>query len=173
VGNSAKWPRAEVIETLRLTLEPLRVEHADELAPVLYDRSLHEYIGGHPETREQLRAQYVRRAAGESTDRAHGWLNWVIRDRETQAAVGTVQATLDLVEGRTAAAIAWIVASTHQRQGYAKEAASAMVRWLRDRGVEVLIAHIHPEHNASISVARHLGLKATDVVVEGETRWIG
>ncbi|MDQ3342454.1 MAG: GNAT family N-acetyltransferase [Actinomycetota bacterium] len=88
------WPSTEVIQTARLTLEPLRVEHADEMAPLLNDPALHSYIGGQPATLEQLRRRYTRQAVGRSVDGAQGWLNWIARHRATAAAVGTVQATL-------------------------------------------------------------------------------
>jgi hypothetical protein len=39
------------------------------------------------------------------------------------------------------------------------------------RGVVAFAGHINPSHAASIGVARHLGLKATDAVVDGETTW--
>ena len=91
---SLDWPRAESTETARLTLEPLRAEHAEEVAPVFDDESLHEYIGGQPETVEQLRDRYARLAAGQSPDGRQGWLNWIARRRETGDVVGTVQATL-------------------------------------------------------------------------------
>ncbi|HEX6920146.1 MAG TPA: GNAT family N-acetyltransferase, partial [Actinomycetes bacterium] len=42
------WVDPPPLGTRRLTLEPLRVEHADELAPVLDDRGLHTYTGGAP-----------------------------------------------------------------------------------------------------------------------------
>jgi hypothetical protein len=32
-------------------------------------------------------------------------------------------------------------------------------------------AHIHPDHVASIGVARTLGLSPTSTVVDGEVRW--
>lgn len=35
-----------MIDTERLTREPLRPEHADELAPVLDDPALHTFISG-------------------------------------------------------------------------------------------------------------------------------
>jgi RimJ/RimL family protein N-acetyltransferase len=111
-------------------------------------------------------------AAGRSPDGQQGWLNWVIRHRETGAIVGTVQATLCEASGQTSAEIAWIVASAHQRQGYAKEAAGGMAAWLREHGVHVFVAHVHPEHAASIGVARHLGLTATaETRIDGEIRW--
>jgi RimJ/RimL family protein N-acetyltransferase len=46
-----------------------------------------------------------------------------------------------------------------------------MAAWLRAGGIAHLVAHVHPEHRASERVAERLGLTATDVVVDGETRW--
>ena len=171
VTSEATWPTAEVLETERLVLEPLRIDHATELAPILKDESLHNFIGGRPATLTELRKRYTRQVAGHSADGAQGWLNWVVRHRSSGVAVGTVQATLQ-VAGELTAEVAWVVASPHQRQGYAKEAAAAMADWLRLHGVERLVAHVHPEHEASVSVARHLGLVPTETVDDGEVRWI-
>ena len=62
------WPAAEVIETEPLRLEPLRVDHAVEMAAVLDDERLHAFIGGRPATLEELRARYVQLVAGRSAD---------------------------------------------------------------------------------------------------------
>jgi RimJ/RimL family protein N-acetyltransferase len=140
--------------------------------PILTDRGLYEYTGGKPPSLGQLRARYARQAAGHSPDGAQGWLNWIIRHRETGDVAGTVQATLSTADGHMSAEIAWVIGTAHQHRGYAKEAATEMAQWLRTRGSHVLIAHIHPQHEASISVARYLGLTPTDVVVGGETRWV-
>lgn len=171
VTPEAIWPEAEVIETLRLLLEPLRVDHAAEMATVLDDERLHAFIGGRPATREELRARYIRLVAGHSPDGSQGWLNWVVRHRGSGVAVGTVQATLTR-NGAVTAEVAWVIATPHQRQGYAKEATAAMTEWLRSRGVEAFVAHVHPTHEASINVARYLGLTPTDTVEDGEVRWI-
>jgi hypothetical protein len=37
--------------------------------------------------------------------------------------------------------------------------------------VDELTAYIHPGHEASIGIARALGLSATSVLVDGEVRW--
>ena len=34
-------------------------------------------------------------------------------------------------------------------------------------------AHIHPGHEASMGVARHVGLRPTDIIEGGERRWEG
>ena len=52
-----------------------------------------------------------------------------------------------------------------------REAAGTVVTWLRERGVGTLVAHIHPDHQASQGVARAVGFTATTTMVGEETRW--
>jgi RimJ/RimL family protein N-acetyltransferase len=159
------------LESERLVLEPLQPGHADELAPLLDDRSLHRFIGGEPLRLEDLRARFERQTRGRSPDGRSWWLNWVVRERSTGVAVGTVQATVSGPESERVAELAWVIASADQGRGFAKEAVAAMATWLGGRGVSRLRAHIHPEHAASMAVARSAGLAPTDVVVDGEVRW--
>ena len=167
------WPVADVIDTDRLTLEPLRSEHAAEMAPALDDVELHRYIGGRPASVDALWQRYQWQSVGRSPDGSEGWLNWVVRDRRSGTAVGTVQATLSRDDGRLAAELAWVVATAHQRRGYAAEAAAGMAGWLRGQGIEHFVAHVHPEHRASQRVAARIGLAPTGMEVEGEIRWTG
>ena len=155
----------------RLVLEPLRVTHADEMAAVLDDAALHTFTGGEPATPEQLRSRYARQVVGHSADGSEQWLNWIARDRATGAAVGYVQATVTEHEGQRSADVAWVVGVPHQGRGYAGEAAQLMADWLRREGVDVITAHVHPDHPASNAVARRLGLRPTDAMVDGEVRW--
>jgi len=167
------WPAQGLLRTARLDLEPLRNGHADELAPVLDDPALHEFIGGAPVPVAALRERYARLAGGRSPDGSQRWLNWVLRLRETGRPVGTVQATVTEQDGVLTAEVAWVVAVPFQGRGLATEAARAMVAELRAAGADVVIAHVHPDHTASGAVARSVGLAATDVRVDGETRWQG
>jgi RimJ/RimL family protein N-acetyltransferase len=170
---TAPWPRAQALTTRRLVLEPLRPEHARELAPVLDDDALHAFIGGAPASEAELRARFTRQAEGQSPDGAQGWLNWVVRDRETHTPVGTIQATISDADDRRSAELAWVIATTRQGEGLATDTAGAAMDWLRDHGVTRFVAHIHPDHGASAAVARHLGLAATDARHAGEVRWVG
>jgi RimJ/RimL family protein N-acetyltransferase len=142
------------------------------MVAVLDDQRLHEFTGGHPKTLEELRETYRRQAVGQSPDGTQGWLNWTVRLRASGAAIGTVQATLRQADGATTAAVAWTIGSRHQGRGFAKEAAAAMADWLRSYRVERLSAHIRPDHAASIAVARHLGLRPTDELIDGEITWL-
>ena len=159
------------LESQRLVLEPLRPEHAEELAPVLDDVSLHRFIGGGPAGVEELRARFERQARGWSADGRDRWLGWVVRERRGRRGVGTVQATVTSSESGVVAELAWVIGSLHQRQGFAKEAVGVTAEWLRSRGVQCLRAHIHPGHDASIAVARSIGLRPTGAMVDGEVRW--
>ena len=110
---------------------------------------------------------------GRSTDGSQRWLNWVVRRRADERAVGTVQATISQEADALVAEVAWVIASPVQGNGYGREAATTMVAWLRGHGVERVLAHVHPEHLASQSVARAIGLTATVTVGDGEVRWRG
>ncbi|WP_282696432.1 GNAT family N-acetyltransferase [Streptomyces sp. CC208A] len=150
----------------RLELVPLEVGHAEEMTVVLGDSALHAFIGGTPESFEELRARYVRWAAG-APEAGTTWCNWVIRARDEGRLVGTVQATV--ADG--VAEVAWVVGVAWQGRGYASEAARALVGWLRPR-VRTVVACIHPDHAASAAVARAAGLVPTHEVCDGEVRWV-
>lgn len=168
----------EPLRSARLDLEPLRVEHAAEAAVMLGDSRLHTYIGGSPATTDQLRRRYAQQVVGHSSDSDETWLNWMLRRRDIGELVGTVQATVHRESsatghaGRLVAEVAWVVATAAQGQGHAAEAAAAMTAWLREQGVDRFVAHVHPRHEASMGVARSLGLSPTATVVDGEVRWV-
>jgi RimJ/RimL family protein N-acetyltransferase len=173
-ADRVEFPEAPPLAGLRVDLEPLRVEHAEELAPLLDDPALHRFTGGAPASLPQWRERVREQVGGRSADGSERWLNWVVRRREDGRAVGTVQATVTrTADGRSAAELAWIVAVPHQRQGFAREAAGVLAAWLRRRGAGTLLAHVHPEHGASQAVARAVGLAPTTTVVDGEVRWQG
>ncbi|HWG27567.1 GNAT family N-acetyltransferase [Actinospica sp.] len=176
--------QAETIETVRLVLEPLRIEHAEPMALVLDDPRLHDFIGGAPASAPQLRSQYSRMLAGPS-DPAESWCNWVIRFRENHQLTGTVQATISPdpdpdpdadpdpdpdADGRRAE-IAYVIGAAWQRRGIATEATTALVDWLTGQSIHAVIAHIHPDHRASAAVATAAGLTPTAELHDGEIRW--
>ncbi len=92
----------------------------------------------------------------------------MIRRTEDGAAVGTAQATVR--EGT--AKLAWVVATAHQRRGYATQTARALVAWARGHGLEPA-ANIAPGHTVSERVAERAGLAPTEESVDGERVWRG
>ncbi|MFH9663525.1 GNAT family N-acetyltransferase [Streptomyces sp. NPDC017248] len=163
-------PTAQVIWTRRLELQPLRVEHAKEMAAVLGDPALHTFIGGAPDTEQALLSRYRRLTAG-SPDPAVTWLNWVLRLRDEDRLTGTVQATLVPDGHGLIAEVAWVVGSPWQGRGLATEAARGLIDWLSRQPVHTVIAHIHPDHQASSAVASGAGLTPTHERHDGEIRW--
>ena len=135
------------------------------------DVALHAFTGGSPASADELRSRYARQVAGHSPDGGQGWLNWLLRRLDDGRLVGTVQATLHREADGLVAELAWVVATAAQGTGLAREAATAMAGWLHEQGVHRLVAHVHPDHAASMAVARALGLHPTGVVVDGEVRW--
>jgi RimJ/RimL family protein N-acetyltransferase len=157
---------AEMISTRRLDLLPLRADHADEMAVLLADEELYAFTGGSPPSAPALRARYERMIAG-SADPEVSWCNWVIQPRDQGCLAGTVQAT---ITGPTAE-VAWVVGTAWQGRGLATGAARALVAWLAERGVQEIIAHIHPRHQASARVAAAAGLSPTHEWQDGEQSW--
>ena len=158
------------ISSARLRLAPLKVADAAEMVEVLSGAALYACTGGAPPGLDELRARYARQAAGRSPDGREEWRNWILRREPGGEAVGYVQATIT-GEGRRAE-IAWVVGLAWQGQGYATEAARALVGWLDARGVGVIQAHIHPGHAASAAVARRAGLRPSGAVEDGEQLWL-
>ena len=124
-GRVRAFPEA-TIGAQRLLLVPLRPADADEMAEVLADPRLHQFIGGHPATLPELRSRYRTLAAG-SPSPEEVWRNWTVRRRADSRPVGTMQATLDRRQGDWTAQVAWVIGVPWQGQGYASEAARALV----------------------------------------------
>jgi len=162
---------AEPILAKRLTLVPLRAEHAREMTAVLADPALYTFTGGTPPSPQELRARYERWTEG-SPDPGVTWCNWVIQLNTPQSPLaGTVQATISVDGGQPAAEVAWIVGTQWQGQGIATEAARALVGWLRHHSIRTVTGHIHPSHHASAAVAAAAGLTPADQWHDGERQW--
>ena len=147
------------------------MEHALGMVGVLADASLYEYTGGEASSLEQLQRRYAAQAVGHSEDGSQGWFNWIVKPKDSDAPIGFVQATVEQIGPELVADIAWVVSPIHQGQGMASEATKAMTSWLRSKGVSSFVAYVHPEHYASMGVARNQGLHPTPMMEAGEIRW--
>jgi RimJ/RimL family protein N-acetyltransferase len=150
----------------RLMMSLLRVQDADEMFAVLNDPALHEFTGGQPATLDELRVRYAALVAGSGSP-SEEWFNWIVRRHTDGAAIGYVQATVH----RDRAYIAWVIGTPWQRNGYATEAARALVDWLAKLSLPLIVANIHPSHEASQRVAATIGLHPTDEIDDGEVVW--
>jgi hypothetical protein len=142
-AQDMSWPQADPLHSDRLALEPLAVDHASEMLGALAPPELYRFTGGEPPTPDELVARYRRQS----------------------------QATLERKEDGLVADLAWLVTPEEQGRGIAVEAATTVVTWLRSIDVGHIRAFIHPDHTASMQVARRTGLAPTSALVDGELLW--
>ncbi|MGO8874988.1 MAG: GNAT family N-acetyltransferase [Acidimicrobiales bacterium] len=64
------------------------------------------------------------------------------------------------------AEIGYMVLPPHRSQGYATEAAQALVDWARTQGERVVFASISPDNVASLAVVGKLGFRQTGVQID-------
>ena len=155
--------------TARLDLVPLTAADAEDLFPVFDDPVIGRWTGDTPPAdTDVLRRRFAAWEAGPSDAGNERWLNWTMRRRDDDRAVGHLQST---VTGDTAR-VAWVVGTAFQSQGFATEEARALVDWLRNQGVIEIEASIHPGNVASQMVAQRAGLRPTDRLDDGEVVWV-
>jgi RimJ/RimL family protein N-acetyltransferase len=154
----SRWPRAETIETQRLMLEPLRVDHAEEMLSVLGDHRLYTYTGWRA-AQSRGAGLAVRETGCRAIGRRVAGLAELDYSRKRDPArCRDRSATISAEQSSMSAELAWVLGVAHQGRGYATEAISAIVAWLRRHPVDTFAAHIRSGHEASEGVARRVGL---------------
>ncbi|WP_431048526.1 GNAT family N-acetyltransferase [Roseateles sp. L2-2] len=153
-------PAFPPLEAPPLRLEPVAVEHAEEMHAVLADPSIYEFLDeDEPPTLEWLRSAYERRAKGESPEGDELWFNWMIR-RDDGRLIGYVQAT---VESPEVCWIAYVLTAEGRGQGHATRAVTAMVDYLhRAHDVPRLLASVDAANARSIALLVRLGFAEAD-----------
>ena len=163
MNNTISLNLGQIIQTSRLQLIPQLSQHAEEMFRVLKHPSLYEFTGGKPPTSEEsLTIRFKQLESRTSPDGYDYWLNWVIKDEKSDL-IGYVQATVSSHEAT--------IGSKWQKRGYAVEAASALIHWLKKNKVPLIRAYIHPNHRASQAVAKKVGLINKEQFVDDEALW--
>jgi RimJ/RimL family protein N-acetyltransferase len=147
-------------QTARLTLEPLRPEHADELWLSLADARLYTHVPQDPpESMSALRERFALLSTRRSPNGDQLWLNWVMRARSDGVCRGRLQAT---VHTDRSAWIAYEVFPDHWRQGWAREGCQAMIGWLIGAlQVQRFAAEVDSLNEPSLRLLERLGFERT------------
>lgn len=146
----------EPLQTARLSLEPLTVEHADTLFAGLSDVRIYEFIEEQrPKDVEQLRQRYARLASLRSPDGSQYWLNWAVLLSAARRYVGYVQATVSM---NGDASVGYVIFPSVWGRGYATEAVQAMMEFLRARySTRKFSASVETSNDRSVGVLKRLG----------------
>lgn len=145
-----------VLQSARLSLAPLRAQHAAILFEGLSDPAAYRYIPQTPPVSVAvLQSLYEKLESRRSPDASEAWLNWALIGDDGRAH-GYVQATIQLAARE--AWIAYFVFTPSQRQGYAKEALDALLPVLREvYDIGRFHAEIDTRNIASIRLVESLG----------------
>lgn len=151
-----------LIETDRLRIRAWEEQDRPAFAAMATDAELMRYItDGVPMSPEQVDAGLARQA---EHMRNVGYCMGAAELLATGEIIGVIG--LQPVDRDDAIDIGWWVRKEFQRQGFAKEAALGLCRFMREHHPGALIsASIHPDNIASQGVAKSIGLQRPDDTV--------
>lgn len=143
---------APILETDRLTLEPLSAAHAEPLYAIYRQPGVGRFLITRPTTRHEFERVFARALQFEAS---HGM--WAIVDKASAAIVGRIGF---FAFGETARPeLAFLLAKSHWGRGLATEASrTCLWQAFERRAWEEVIALVRPENSAAIRVLDKLRL---------------
>ncbi|XVX20979.1 GNAT family N-acetyltransferase [Actinomycetota bacterium] len=141
--------------TARLAFREMTPDDLDDMAAMLGDPDVMHFYP-RPKTREEAQG-WIDWTLRNYAEQGYGL--WVIETREGGEFVGDCGLTWQEIDGQRLLEVGFHVARTHQRNGYASEAAQACVDHAFERlGADEVTAIINPDNVPSRRVAERLGM---------------
>ena len=140
--------------TPRMRLDAFTADDAADLHELFADPHTHA-IGSGPFTALAQTQQWIDNRV--TAQRDHGLCWYALRCSDT----GTLVGNCGMLRGRASVAepeIGYLIRASHQRQGYATEAATAVLQECRAAGLTRVWASVRPHNTASCRIARRLGM---------------
>ncbi len=155
-----------LLETSRLTLEPIVESHAEEICELFSDPKLHEFVPQEPISLETAEARCTRWAKRKSPDGKELWLNWAAREKATSRIVAHFQAGL---KDDAIATIGYMVARASHNKGIATEGLRAIIDYLK-YNLEVIEARawVDSRNIASHRLAAKLGMVQVELIKDAD-----
>ena len=151
-----------ILETERLTLRHLVLDDLDELFALYRDPEIRRYFPDGTLTYEETREELEWFLNGHPEHPELGL--WATIHRATGRFIGRCGLLPWTIEGRDEVEVAYMIAKPFWRQGLGAEAARGILEYARaELGLSRLVCLIYPDNEASIGVARGLGM-----TLEGE-----
>ncbi len=141
------------LDSNRLLLPPLAVEHTDALSTIYADPDVARYVGGDRLTAETIPLQ-VAAFAEEWEQRGYG--QSAVLDRKTGEFLGRIG--LHFWPEWNEVELGYVLSRSAQGKGFAFEGSMRWIDWAKSESdIDYLIANIHPDNAASIGLAKKLG----------------
>lgn len=149
----------ERVETARMVLERLRLEHAPEQLELLLDRRVSATLW--PRTRPPTEADVLDGLAAKVDHwERHGFGMWLLRDRETGEMVGRGGLQYTYTAGLNDVEAGWAIVPERWGQGLATELAQACVEvGFEQVGLLEIVAFTLPSNLASRRVMEKAGFQ--------------
>lgn len=152
-----------VLQTERLSLEPIRDEHLQALHAMNADPEVMRHISGRPETLDETAAM-VERVKRRWAEFGYSWWSFIERGSGVLVGAGAIQnlrrGAEPLPDPACPLEIGWRLRRDRWHQGLASEAARAMAAFAFDAlHAEELYAVCAPENAASAQVMKRLGMQ--------------
>jgi RimJ/RimL family protein N-acetyltransferase len=151
------------LETPRLTLREMSMTDLDFIASLIAHPEVMRY---YPKcySREEAQA-WIQRNLDRYAKFGHGF--WLVSDKSTGEPVGQVGVLPQTVEGVEEKEVGYLIHRPFWRRHFATEAATACRDYIFDTlGRDRVISLIRPENLPSQGVARKLGMKPEDRIVQ-------
>jgi RimJ/RimL family protein N-acetyltransferase len=137
-----------LLDTDRLTLEPMGERHADAFFESLHDDAIYQWISmDKPSSLEQLRGQLRRSEGRVAPDGQTAWPTWAVRRKSDGAYIGRVDAEITLA--MEASNVGYYFFARYWGQGYATEAVKVATQHLISCGIHRLVATVTDGNIAS------------------------
>lgn len=154
---SLPW-RFTALRGERITLDLLRADDLDALAPIQGDPATVRYMLYEPRSREQVEAAIARDAAHDTLEHTGDYVQPAIRDASGRL-IGTLYFTISS-EDHKGAEIGWLLASSERGKGYATEAAALFLDVAFSAiGLHRVHAELDPRNTGSAAVCERLGMR--------------
>ena len=156
-----------MLQTQRLTLEPITGAHAEPMFASMQASALYEWIGALPPANvEALRQRWQRVESRLSPDDSSAWLGWAARRTDDGVYIGKLDAEVDVAN--VALNVGYLVFPTFWGRGYATEALGAVVAHLEAYGVTELRATVTVGNQASERVLTKAGFVRTGILLAND-----
>ena len=160
-----------MIETDRAVIRDWRPDEADRFFDIYSRWEVARWLGAHPAVMQDRSEAAARVERWRGLNAEHpGEGRWAVERRSDGVVVGTVL-LVRLPDGDGELEVGWHLHPDAWGQGYATEAAHAVLTWAFGRGADEVFAVVRPDNAPSLAVCRRLGmadLGLTDRYYESE-----